>query len=138
MKIMTLVVSVFLISASIADAAIVKKFDEISECTRFSLKHAPNGGTVKLDAGEKLHMKGTIYGFTFREPKVDFDDRSVTVRAEILKFGLNKDLKKKVILRADKIDLDKALDRVNRKISTMDEVCIDANGELVDFVLPKS
>ncbi|MBK25480.1 MAG: hypothetical protein CME70_15905 [Halobacteriovorax sp.] len=138
MKIMTILISAFFIFTSIANAAIIKKFDEAGECTRFSLRHAPNGGKVKLEAGEKLHMKGTIYGFTFRDPKVDFEDRSISVRAEVLKFGFNKDLKKKVVLRSDKVDLDKALNQVNRKISTIDEVCINSEGELVDFVLPKN
>jgi len=138
MKIMTILMTALFIFASYANAAIVKKFDESSECTRFSLRHAPNGGKIKLEAGEKLHMKGTIYGFTLRDPKVDFEDRSVSVRAEILKFGLNRDLKKNLILRSDKVDLDKALNQVNRKVSTIDEVCISSDGELVDFVLPRN
>lgn len=138
MKSMITGLSVLILTISAANAAVISKFDDKSDCTRFSMKHAQNGGKIKLNSGEKVHLEGTIYGFTFRDASVDFDDRSVSVRAEILKYGFNKDLRKKVILRSENVDVNKALKQLNRKVLTMDEVCINKDGELVDFVLPNS
>ena len=129
------VLSVLLLTISAANAAVVKKIDEQAECTLFSLKHASNGGAIKLNSGESIHEEGTIYGFTFRDAKVDFDSRQITARAEILKFGFNKDLRKKVVIGENLAD--SALKQLNRKVLTMDEVCISRDGELKYFNLPK-
>lgn len=131
-----LLVSAFLLTSA-ANAAVVKSFDQSNDCTRFSLRHAKSSkDAIKLNSGESIHLKGTIYGFTFKDPQVDFDNRQVSVRAEILKHGFNKDLKKKVFLSDDKVDVNSALKQVNRKVLTMDEVCINHDGELIDFKLP--
>lgn len=131
----SLAMLLFICSAS--NAAVIKSFDEGSDCTRFSLRHAKSSkDPIKLNSGESIHLKGSIYGFTFRDPKVDFETRQITVRAEILKYGFNKDLSKKVILRDDKVDVNAALKQLNRKVLTMDEVCIGRDGELIDFKLP--
>lgn len=137
MKALLSLLAMSLILASTADAAVIKKLDENKSCTLFSMKHAKSGEKkINLDEGESVHLKGTIYGFTLREPKVDFDSREVSVRAEVLKFGLNRDLMKKVVLKEGTIDIDKALNQVNRKVATMDSVCINGEGELVYFTLP--
>jgi hypothetical protein len=137
MKILTSIVASLLLTVSVSQAAVVKKSDDSKNCTLYSLKHAKSSGD-KLDLadGESIHLKGSIYGFTLREPKVDFDNREVSARVEVLKYGLNKDLKKKVILKEGKVDINKALLQVNRKVLTMDSVCINREGELIYFSLP--
>lgn len=118
-----------------ANAAVVKSFDDVNECTRYSLKHAQNGEKIEFEAGESLHLKGTIYGFSFDKLSIDFDDRSASFETTIRKFGLNRSLGK-VKLSADHKKFNTAINRVNKSISTMDEVCINRKGELVDFKLP--
>ena len=118
-----------------ANAAVIKSFDEANECTRYSLKHAEKGEKIEFAHGESLHLKGVIYGFSFEKLSINFDDRSANFITTIRKFGLNKSLGK-VKLSADHKQFDEAINRVNKSISTMDEVCINRKGELVDFVLP--
>lgn len=118
-----------------ANAAVVKSFDDVNECTRYSLKHAEKGEKLEFDHGESLHLKGVIYGFSFEKLAINFDDRSASFVTTIRKFGLNRSLGK-VKLSADHQKFEQAINRVNKSVSTMDEVCINRKGELVDFTLP--
>ncbi len=117
------------------NAAVVKNFDDANECTRYTLKHAQKGEKLQLEDGESLHLKGVIYGFSFENLSINFDERSASFDTKIRKFGLNKSLGK-VVMRADHEKFDQALNRINKSVATMDEVCINRKGELVDFVLP--
>lgn len=118
-----------------ANAAVVKSFDDVNDCTRYSLKHAQKDEKLDLATGESLHLKGTIYGFSFEGLKINFDERSASFETTVRKFGLNKSLGK-VKMSADHSKFDLAINRINKSVSTMDEVCINRKGELVDFVLP--
>jgi hypothetical protein len=117
------------------NAAVVKSFDDAKECTRYSLKHPQKGEKLHFEEGESLHLKGTIYGFSFENLSINFDERSASFETKIRKFGLNKSLGK-VVMHADHERFNEALNRVNKSVATMDEVCINRKGELVDFVLP--
>lgn len=133
MKAIITLLLINLLTLGTLNAAVIKSFNQSRECTRFSIKDERPGEGLKLESNESIHIKGPVYGFTLQDLSVDFDNRWASAKVIILKYGANKVLNKSITIKKINPQFNAAINQVNKKILTMHEICIDNNGELIDF-----
>jgi hypothetical protein len=124
-----------------AQAAIVKSYDHLNQCTLYQVVPSDEEGRVILQRGQRMHFPKNVYGMSFRELQVDFDSRKVTVTPVMnIVFGFNRPLvKNRANISEGNPNFNFLINQLNRSLSLFEKMCISSSSEVVyaNFYEPK-
>lgn len=122
-------ISIFSISAN---SAVVKGYDQDSRCDLYKVVTPDSSGKIRTQADETIIYAKDVYGFSFQDMEINFDNKEVLVTPIInIVLGLNRPLiNAKAIIESDHKDFKFLINQLNRKINLFEKVCI-SNSHIV-------
>lgn len=123
-----LVMGLFVVSTS-AFSAIFKSYDSKESCDLYrvaSSEEVPQTNEVIVSSKK-------AYGFSFSDLDINFEDRKANVQIIInVAMGFNTPLLKlKSSISADRADFTSMINRVNRKMNLLENICVSSENKIV-------
>jgi hypothetical protein len=123
---------VLLISSS-SFADILKSKDVENDCSLYAVAPRDANGEIIFSPGQKIVSKSNLYGFSFENMEVDFQND--VVRVEMIQnivFGFDKpffDHKLSISPENEKFTF--LINQLNRSIMLFEKVCVDSNDNII-------
>lgn len=116
-----------------AFSAVVKSYDADHACTLYRVTTEEAGTKVKLNANENIVFAKAVYGLTFQNMEINFDNRDVKVQIVMnVVMGLNKPLvTPKSTISTDNAEFTTLVNHLNRKLNSLEKVCISTDNKIV-------
>lgn len=111
-------------------AALYSSTDSQNDCTLYRVVNAKT--PIQAKENEVLINKNEIYGLSFQDLSIDFDNREAQVKviANVV-LGANRQVgDSKAIIPAERKDFNALINQVNRKINLLEKVCISADNKI--------
>lgn len=123
-----LVMGLFVVSTS-AFSAIFKSYDSKESCNLYRVASSEE----VPQANEVIVSSKKVYGFSFSDLDINFEDRKANVQIIInVAMGFNTPLlKEKSSISADRADFTSMINRVNRKMNLLENICISSDNNIV-------
>lgn len=124
-----LVMGFFIISNS-AFSAVFKSYDTANSCNLYRAGIAEESAARE---GEVIVSNKGVYGFSFSDMEIDFENREVSVQVMTnVTLGINTPLlKSRSTLSADQPDFKELVNQLNRKLLLLEKVCISSSNKIV-------
>lgn len=118
--------------ATSAFASVVKGHDEQNGCDLYRVISADNTGKTKLKSGDIIIFPKEVYGLSFQDLEINFDNREAQVQIMMnIIMGINRPLiNSKTIISPEHQDFNFLINQLNRKVSLFEKVCIN-DGKIV-------
>lgn len=126
-----LVMGLLALTAASANATVVKGQDTKKGCTLYRVVHSDS--KKPMTSEETVFLNKEVYGITFENLEIDFDNREARVDIVMnVVMGLNRKVSEtKSAILADNAQFNTLINQLNRKISLLESVCLNANNEIV-------
>lgn len=123
-----LVMGLFIVSTS-AFSAVFKSYDSKDSCNLYRVA----GSEEVPQANEVIVSSKNVYGFSFSDLDINFEDREANVQIIInVALGFNTPLlKSKSSISADRADFTSMINRVNRKMNLLENICVSNDDKIV-------
>ncbi len=120
-----------LLSAA-TQASVVKGRDAENSCDLYRVVSADPSGKIVRNANEVIIYAKDVYGLSFQDMEINFDNREVLVQPTMnIVMGLNRPLTStKAIIPADHQNFNFLINQLNRKLYVFEKICMD-NGKIV-------
>lgn len=130
-KALFLIALTALVSTSI-NASVVKGYDRENSCDLYRVVQADTNGKIKKRSDEVIIFTKEVYGLSFQDMEINFDNREVKVQPVMnVILGFNRPLTAgKTIISQDNPDFEFLINQLNRKISVFEKLCIN-DGKVV-------
>lgn len=131
MKKTLLVMGLLALTTTSTFASVVKGHDSKRGCTLYRVIHSDS--KKQIQENETVFLNKEVYGITFENLAIDFDNREAQVDVVMnVVLGLNRNIAEtKSIIPAENTQFTALINQVNRKISLLESVCLNANNEIV-------
>lgn len=129
LKINLLMIASLIASISISSAvqsAVVKSYDSENGCNLYRVVQSDAKGKVKIKSNETIIFPKEVYGLSFQDMEINFDNREVLVTPLMnVVLGLNRPLiNTKAVIIADHKDFKFLINQLNRKVNLFEKVCL--------------
>lgn len=115
-------------------ASVVKGYDKESGCDLYRVIQKDATGKIKnkQKSGEVIIYAKEVYGLSFQEMEINFDNREVLIQPTMnVILGINRPLTSaKVVLSSEREDFNFLINQLNRKVSLFEKICIN-DGKIV-------
>lgn len=113
-------------------ASVVKGHDVENMCVLYRVAQADSNGQIKLNPNEVIISAKEVYGFSFQEMEINFDNREVLIQVTMnIVMGINRPLlENKTIISSEHQDFNFLLNQLNRKVSLFEKICIN-DGKII-------
>ncbi len=132
MKLTTFFLATIFLTAT-ATAAVVKSSDLDRSCTLYQVLNPDENGNVVLSEGQKLISSRNVYGLSFIDMEVDFEQHQVSIQPMMnIVLGLNKELiPHKAVIKEGNADFKFLINQLNRKLFLFEKICIGHGNEII-------
>lgn len=126
----TILVMGLLTLTSSAFATVVKSQDAKKGCTLYRVIHKESKPQAK---NESVFLNKEVYGIGFENMEIDFDNREARVDVVMnVVLGFNRNIAEtKSTISADNAQFGTLVNQLNRKVSLLERVCLNANNEII-------
>lgn len=116
-----------------AFSAVVKSYDADHACTLYRVTTEDPGTKIKMAANETVVFSKAVYGLTFQNMEINFDNRDVKVQVTMnVVMGLNKPLvTPKSTISPDNSEFTTLVNHLNRKLNSLEKVCLSTDNKVV-------
>ena len=116
-----------------AFSAVVKSYDADHACTLYRVTTENPGEKIKMNANESVVFAKGVYGLTFQDMEINFDNRDVKVQVTInVVMGLNKSLvTPKSTISSENTEFTTLVNQLNRKLNSLEKVCLSSDNRVV-------
>ncbi|MFA6238352.1 MAG: hypothetical protein WC635_13550 [Bacteriovorax sp.] len=129
MKKLLAITLVTILASSSAFSAVVKSYDTEKNCDLYTVVQPDEKGKIKLKPTEVITYSKDVYGLSFQEMEINFENREVLVMPIMnVVFGINRPLTAtKTSISADNEEFNFLINQLNRKLYVFEKVCIGDN-----------
>ncbi len=126
---MKILIVILLTISTSSYSAVVKSKDAERTCSLYRVTTE----TTPINQGEITIFSKDVYGLSFKNMEVDFENKKVFVDPMInVIMGINRTLETgRVFISASNPDFTFLINQLNRKLYILEQVCINENHELI-------
>lgn len=131
----TLLVMGLLALSTTAFSSVVKSYDAERSCNLYRVVDtSPTAKkSEKIRAGEVVVISKRVYGLSFHNMEINFDNREAKVEITVnIVLGLNQPLvNEKAVIAEENPQFSTLINQLNRKLSLLETVCLSSDNKIV-------